>query len=95
MDGRYNEKNGHSEGASYPNELVDNAKLEEYLAPLDVEPDNYLLSSFRLGKFYADFSYNELREPVNKTDWLTHCQPAAVSALYTRKLPLKISTRSE
>lgn len=78
------------EHIGYPNELGDNAKLEEYYAPLDVEPDDLILNSLRLRKFGTDFSYNRLREPVNKTDWLTHSRPAVVNAFYS---PLENSIR--
>lgn len=78
------------EHIGYPNELTDNAKLEEYYAPLEIERDNLILNSLRMRKFGTDFSYNRLREPVNKTDWLTHSKPAVVNAFYS---PLENSIR--
>lgn len=74
----------------YPNELTDNAKLEEYHASLEIERDNLLLNSMRLRKFETDFKFDRLREPVNKTDWLTHSSPAVVNAFYS---PLENSIR--
>lgn len=78
------------EHIGFPNELADNAKLEEYYALLEIERDNLLLNSLRLRKFGTDFKYNRLREAVNKTDWLTHSRPAIVNAFYS---PLENSIR--
>lgn len=67
----------------YPNELADNEKLEEFYDNLEIEPDNILLNTLRLNKFQKDFSFNRLRKPVNKTDWITHSIPATVGAAYS------------
>lgn len=67
----------------YPNELAENDKLEEYYDQLEMENDNLLLNTLRLTKFKTDYSFNELRKPVNKTDWITHSKPSIVNALYS------------
>lgn len=74
----------------YPNELADNSKMEQYYGPLEIERDNLLLNLFRIRKFDTDFKYGRLREPVNKTDWLDHANPAMVNAFYG---PLENSIR--
>lgn len=74
----------------YPNELADNSKLVQYYGPLEIERDNFLLNLFRIKKFDTDFKYSRLREPVNKTDWLDHANPAIVNAFYA---PLENSIR--
>lgn len=66
----------------YPNELADNAKLEEYYNDLDIEADNLLLNTLRLTVFRTNYAYGKLHEPVNKTDWITHSKPALVNAFY-------------
>lgn len=67
----------------YPNELADNKKLEEYYRELELEPDNLLINVLRLNVFDTNYAFNKLREPVNKTDWVTHSKPALVNALYS------------
>lgn len=71
------------EHIGYPDELTDDAKLEEYYAPLELVSDNYLLNSQRLRKFSDDYGFGQLREAVNKTDWVTHAFPAVVNAFYS------------
>lgn len=67
----------------YPDELADNAKLEEYYKDLDIEADNLLLDTLRLNVFKTNYAFGKLREPVNKTDWVTHSKPALVNAFYS------------
>lgn len=67
----------------YPDELADNAKLEEFYKDLDIEADNLLLDTLRLTVFRTNYAYSKLREPVNKTDWVTHSKPALVNAFYS------------
>lgn len=38
------------------------------------------------------FGLKKLREPVNKTDWITHGRPAVVNAFYS---PLENSIRKD
>jgi len=33
--------------------------------------------------FGTDYSFNKLRLPVNKTDWVRHARPAVVNAFYS------------
>jgi membrane metallo-endopeptidase-like protein 1 len=33
--------------------------------------------------FGTRFSFKRLRQPVNKTDWITHGRPAVVNAFYS------------
>lgn len=40
------------------------------------------MSLLNLTKFGTDYSFSKLREPVNKTDWITHSRPAVVNAFY-------------
>lgn len=68
---------------AYPDELLEIANLEKFYNKLDLSPDNYLDSVLNLTKFGLDYSFNKLREPVNKSDWITHGRPAIVNAFYS------------
>ncbi|KAF5303211.1 hypothetical protein FQA39_LY10124 [Lamprigera yunnana] len=66
----------------YPDELLDNNKLEEYYKSLQIYPDQYLMSRLNIEK-HTHIVYNKrLREPVNKSDWIEHGHVAQVNAFY-------------
>lgn len=67
---------------AYPNELTDVNKLEELYDGLEIEPDNLLFNTLRLRVYATDYSFNQLRKPVNKTDWVTHSKAVLVNAFY-------------
>ncbi|XP_067648018.1 neprilysin-2 isoform X5 [Eurosta solidaginis] len=67
----------------YPDEMLDNAKLEEYYNNLDIDPNKYFESFLKMNVFGTDYSFNKLRLPVNKTDWVRHARPAVVNAYYS------------
>lgn len=67
----------------YPDELMDNKKLEEYYKDLEIDSKKYLESVLRMSVFGTDYAFNKLRKPVNKTDWITHARPAIVNAFYS------------
>lgn len=67
----------------YPDEIMDNAKLEEYYKDLEINPDTYLESVLNMNVFGTDYAFNKLRKPVNKTDWVSHARPAIVNAFYS------------
>ncbi|CAH0557229.1 unnamed protein product [Brassicogethes aeneus] len=67
----------------YPDELMDDKKLEEFYGNLELDSNNYLRSILNLTLFGTRFSFKRLREPVNKTDWITHGRPAVVNAYYS------------
>ncbi|KAI5692897.1 hypothetical protein M8J75_003309 [Diaphorina citri] len=67
---------------AYPEELLINAKLEEYYSGLEVEPTNYLEAALNLSRFDTNYSISQLRKSVNKTDWKTHAYPTIVNAFY-------------
>ncbi|CAH1980231.1 unnamed protein product [Acanthoscelides obtectus] len=68
---------------AYPDELLDDRKLEQFYEHLELDPDHYLHSILNLTLFGTRFSFKRLREPVNKTDWITHGRPAVVNAFYS------------
>lgn len=67
----------------YPDEIMDNKKIENYYEKLEIDPDNYLLSVLNMNVFGTDYAFNKLRKPANKTDWVTHARPAIVNAFYS------------
>lgn len=68
---------------AYPDELLDDAKLEEYHKGMDVDPDSLLKSVLKINIFCSDYSFNELRLPVNKTEWIAHASPTFINAYYS------------
>lgn len=61
----------------YPDELMDNQKLERFYSGVDVNPEEFLESVLRIDFFNDNFFY-QLRRPVNKTDWETRVSAAVV-----------------
>ena len=68
---------------AYPDELLDVKKLEKFYDRLTVDPNYYLESVLNLTKFGTDYSFGRLRQPVNKTEWISHGRPAVVNAFYS------------
>lgn len=67
----------------YPDELMDNNKLEEYFENLKINESTYLESVLDMNIFGTNRAFKKLRLPVNKTDWITHSRPAIVNAFYS------------
>lgn len=67
----------------YPDEIMDNSKIEKYYENLEIDENNYLSSVLNMNVFGTDYAFNKLRKPVNKTDWVTHARPAVVNAFYS------------
>ncbi|KAL5273947.1 Nep2 family protein [Megaselia abdita] len=67
----------------YPDEILNDSKLEEYYKNLDIDPEKYLESVLKMSVFGTNYAFNKLRKPVNKTDWLSHAKPAVVNAYYS------------
>ncbi|KAH8381748.1 hypothetical protein KR093_011645, partial [Drosophila rubida] len=67
----------------YPDEMLDNEKLAKYFEKLEINPDKYFESFLAMNIFGTDYSFNKLRLPVNKTEWVRHARPAVVNAFYS------------
>lgn len=67
----------------YPDELYDDAKLDEYHQNIEVDDTNYLKSVLNINKFYMNYQLNLLRKPANKTDWVSHSSPTFINAYYS------------
>ncbi|XP_015511770.2 neprilysin-2 isoform X1 [Neodiprion lecontei] len=68
---------------AYPDELLDDKKLEEFYDGLELNPDDYIGSILNLTLFGTEYSFGRLRKPVNKSDWVSHGRPAIVNAFYS------------
>ncbi|XP_011494888.1 PREDICTED: membrane metallo-endopeptidase-like 1 isoform X1 [Ceratosolen solmsi marchali] len=68
---------------AYPDELLDDKKLEKFYKKLEITPGNYLQSILNLTLFGTEYSFEKLRKPVNKSDWIAHGRPAIVNAFYS------------
>lgn len=78
-----NKLRGMSTHIGYPDEIMDNSKIEKYYENLEIDENNYLSSVLNMNVFGTDYAFNKLRKPVNKTDWVTHARPAVVNAFYS------------
>ncbi|KAI5630642.1 VLP3p-1 [Venturia canescens] len=67
---------------AYPDELLDDDKLEKYYESLELSESNYLESILNIRSFQTKYSFSQLRKPFNKTDWLSHGSSAVVNAFY-------------
>lgn len=72
-----------SEFIAYPNELLDNKKVEEIYDKLQITPGNFLENCLNLTRYNDDYVLSQLNKPVNKSDWITHRGPTAVNAYYS------------
>ncbi|XP_069690199.1 neprilysin-2-like [Periplaneta americana] len=68
---------------AYPDELLDDSKLEGFYEKLEVDPNLYLESILNVTTFGMNYSFGRLRTKVNKTEWITHGRPAIVNAFYS------------
>ncbi|XP_066597327.1 neprilysin-2 isoform X2 [Prorops nasuta] len=68
---------------AYPDELLEDKKLEEFYEKLELTDDNFLESILNLTLFATEYSFGKLRKPVNKSDWISHGRPAIVNAFYS------------
>lgn len=65
---------------AYPNELLDDTKLNEYYDGLIIRPDSLLDNVMQIRKFMRHRKIIQFRETINKTDWQTHSRVTAVNA---------------
>eukprot|EP00095_Tigriopus_kingsejongensis_P004532 maker-scaffold532_size145644-snap-gene-0.44 protein:Tk04532 transcript:maker-scaffold532_size145644-snap-gene-0.44-mRNA-1 annotation:"membrane metallo-endopeptidase-like 1-like" len=71
------------EHIGYPPELLDNEKLNELYAGLELNSTHYLGNALNMTVFGTNYAFSKLREMVNKTDWIRHGRPAVVNAFYS------------
>ncbi|XP_058793348.1 neprilysin-2-like isoform X4 [Phymastichus coffea] len=71
------------EHIAYPIELLDSKKVEELYKKLEISPNNYLQSRLNLTIYGDDYTFSQLKKPVNKSDWIAHGRPTWVNAFYS------------
>merc|ERR1719471_2062118 len=74
---------GMVEHIGYPSELLDQSKLEDLYAGLELDSEHYLGNALNMTVFGTNYAFSKLRERVNKTDWVRHGRPAVVNAFYS------------
>ena len=75
---------------AYPDELLDDKKLEKVYKGLELSSDNYFESMLNLTVFDTEDEFIKLRKPVNKNNWVSRGSPMDVNAYY---LPIENSIR--
>jgi neprilysin len=70
---------------AYPDELLDNSKLENYYKGLKLNETNYLQSAIALDNHGKNFICERFNKPVNRTDWVDHASSIYVNANYNGK----------
>lgn len=67
---------------AYPNELMDDAKLNKFHETMEVPEGDYLRSVLNLNYFRLKTESKKLRKPINKTDWEAKSDVAIANAYY-------------
>ncbi|KAI5630567.1 VLP3p-3, transcript variant X1 [Venturia canescens] len=68
---------------AYPDELLDDDKLENFYAKLELSGNHYFESVLKVTLFNTEYTLSQLRKPINKTEWLSHGSAAVVNAFYS------------
>lgn len=68
---------------AYADELIDDKRLQAYYDGLELHADSLLHSILEIRKFRNQHLVDQLRKPINKTDWETHSIVTAVNAFYS------------
>jgi len=67
----------------YPEEIMDEGKLEELYEGLNVDSNNHFMNGINMSIWGTNYAWGRLREKINKTDWRRHGRPAVVNAFYS------------
>jgi membrane metallo-endopeptidase-like protein 1 len=67
---------------AYPDEFLDNDKIEEFHKSIKIYPESYIKSQLSLNFFQTTYMIEQFRKPVNKTDWISHGRSITVNAFY-------------
>lgn len=66
----------------YPDELLNDTKIEDLYSGLDLRRGHYFDNILHLRKWSTDYSFSQLRKPNQKVDWRKHARAATVNAFY-------------
>uniref|UniRef100_A0A2S2NML0 Neprilysin-1 n=1 Tax=Schizaphis graminum TaxID=13262 RepID=A0A2S2NML0_SCHGA len=72
-----------TEHIAYPDELLDDNKLNAYYENLEINEEDYFISSLNLSKFLTNRMIMQLRQPLDKSDWTKYSQSTTINAFYT------------
>ena len=67
----------------YPEEILDNGNLEKLYKGLEISDATYFRNGINMSIWSTNYHWRKLREPVDKTDWRRHANPAVVNAFYS------------
>lgn len=67
---------------AFPDEFLNDTALIEHHQNLSIDESNFFETILRLEKFNFDQAFDQLHEPINKTDWLSYAKVAIVNAFY-------------
>lgn len=67
---------------AYPDELFDDKKLEEFYQDLEITPVDYLTAAANMSNFFQEYSFRQLRKPVENLDWSSYSNAAVVNVAY-------------
>ncbi|KAF5269286.1 hypothetical protein FQR65_LT02587 [Abscondita terminalis] len=67
----------------YPSELLESKNVDSYYDKLKINSTSYLAAILSARKFQQDVDYSRLRQPRNKTEWISHVTPLTVNAFYS------------
>ncbi|XP_058792656.1 neprilysin-2-like [Phymastichus coffea] len=66
----------------FPDEFLDNEKLDKHFESLNTDADSYLKSHLNLNLFNLAYKLEQLKNPVNKSNWIFHSHSATINAFY-------------
>lgn len=66
----------------YPDELLDDAKLEEYYKDVEITSNNYIDIILNVSKFQLEVEMEQLDKPLIKGDWKRQAGVATANAYY-------------
>ncbi|KAF5283678.1 hypothetical protein FQA39_LY17253 [Lamprigera yunnana] len=72
----------------YPEEILDDAKIEEYYSKLQVQDtdDNYFLAAVAINLFKINLEFEDFRKPINRSDWVDYDFIVDINAFYSAEL---------
>ena len=67
---------------AYPEEIMNNTKLEDFYDGIEVSNDTFYQNSINIGLWSTKYSWSQFRKQIDKTDWKRHGNAAVVNAFY-------------
>ncbi|KAJ8673285.1 hypothetical protein QAD02_004547, partial [Eretmocerus hayati] len=84
-----------SQFIGYPDDLVQDLKIEEYYQNFSVDPKtSFLHASLSISRTFQDKNFGKLREPVDSNEWIYEINPINIFAAYVPKVNSIVLTAS-